>query len=180
MVTRMVGWRKTIDWRTKMKQWYLLYCKRGEQERAQQHLENQKVECYYPVITRTAIRRGKRQTKPEPLFPCYVFICFDPQQGPAFTTIRSTRGVVDFVRRGAMPQVVSPDLIEGLKSMESMQPQDNQGIPKAGQPVSVLTGPFAGVEAIYKESDGELRSILLVKLLNQHVEVSVGNQDFDV
>ncbi|MCG6322281.1 transcription/translation regulatory transformer protein RfaH, partial [Vibrio alginolyticus] len=29
-----------------MKKWYLLYCKRGEQIRAKQHLENQGVECF--------------------------------------------------------------------------------------------------------------------------------------
>ncbi|MRY60821.1 transcription/translation regulatory transformer protein RfaH, partial [Parabacteroides distasonis] len=29
-----------------MKRWYLVYCKRGDQKRAQQHLENQGVECF--------------------------------------------------------------------------------------------------------------------------------------
>ncbi|HGH8102639.1 TPA: transcription termination/antitermination NusG family protein, partial [Vibrio cholerae] len=44
-----------------MKRWYLLYCKRGEQQRAKMHLENQSVECFYPEVCVEKILRGKRQ-----------------------------------------------------------------------------------------------------------------------
>ena len=86
-----------------MKRWYVLYCKRGEQERAALHLSNQGIECYYPKVKIEKITRGKRQTKIEPLFPSYMFIYFDYEVGPSFTTVRSTRGVSDFVRQGPYP-----------------------------------------------------------------------------
>ncbi|MBB1315425.1 transcription termination/antitermination NusG family protein, partial [Aliivibrio sp. SR45-2] len=41
-----------------MKQWYLLCCKRGDQQRAKLHLENQNVECFYPEIDVEKMIRG--------------------------------------------------------------------------------------------------------------------------
>ncbi len=162
-----------------MNNWYLLYCKRGEQARAKLHLEHQGVECYYPQITIEKIVRGKRQSKLEPLFPSYVFIRFDCEKGPTFTTVRSTRGVVDFVRQGATPQVLQSELIDTLKNVEQQEVAPQTQGPEKGQTLRVRSGQFAGIDAIYQEPDGETRSILLVTLLNTPVEMSVDNQDIE-
>lgn len=164
-----------------MKQWYLIYCKRSEQQRAKLHLENQGVECYYPETQVEKMVRGKRQVKLEPLFPSYIFARFDVEQGPTFTTVRSTRGVVDFVRQGAVPQILQGDLIVTLKEIEKLQVEPQQeSLPEKGDCVSVMSGQFAGIEAIYQEADGETRSILLVKMLSKQVEVTVENKDLEL
>ncbi len=145
------------------------------------HLTNQKVECYYPKVKVEKIIRGKRQVKEEPLFPSYMFVRFDFELGPTFTTVRSTRGVVDFIRQGAYPQEVQGDLIFGLKELESLDDKPEEiELPEAGQKVVVKSGQFAGIEAIYQEPDGDLRSIMLVKMLNKMVEVKVDNSDLDL
>ena len=164
-----------------MKRWYLLYCKRGEQTRAKLNLENQGVECYYPEISLEKMARGKRIKKREPLFPCYVFVRFDFEQGQSFTAVRSTRGVVDFVRQGRYPQELQGDLIYTLKQMEGSEvevPQD--ALPEKGQVLRVKSGQFAGIDAIYQEADGEARSIMLVKMINQSVPMSIDNKDLDM
>ncbi len=165
-----------------MKRWYLLYCKRGEQARAKQHLENQGVECYYPVVEVSKVVRGKRKTVTEPLFASYMFICFDYEAGPGFTTVRSTRGVVDFIRQGASPQEVDPTLVAGIKEHEHLtdEPLADSSLPKEGQQVRIKEGQFMDIEAIYKESDGERRSILLITLLNKQVPVSVENKNIEL
>lgn len=61
-----------------MESWYLLYCKRGQLLRAQEHLERQQVNCLSPIITLEKIVRGKRIAVSEPLFPNYLFVEFDP------------------------------------------------------------------------------------------------------
>ncbi|MGK3373343.1 transcription termination/antitermination NusG family protein, partial [Citrobacter youngae] len=43
-----------------MQAWYLLYCKRGQLQRAQEHLERQAVNCLTPMITLEKMVRGKR------------------------------------------------------------------------------------------------------------------------
>ncbi|PQJ88675.1 MULTISPECIES: transcription/translation regulatory transformer protein RfaH [Aliivibrio] len=165
-----------------MKEWYLLYCKRGEQQRAKAHLENQNVECFYPEIEVEKITRGKKKAVKEPLFPCYMFVRFDFKDGPTFTTVRSTRGVSDFIRFGGQPKVLSGDLIYSLKLLDHDNIQNKEVIetlPEAGQKVSIKEGPFVGVDAIYKEADGEKRSILLITLINKNVEIKVENCDID-
>ncbi|OEE68112.1 transcriptional activator RfaH [Enterovibrio norvegicus FF-33] len=159
-----------------MNSWYLLYCKRSEQQRAEQHLKRQGVDCYYPQVTVEKIRRGKRTPQLEPLFPNYVFASFDPEK-IAYTTVRSTRGVVDFVRHGAVPCTVPFELILSLMAHEDSDEQRDQlnDILKPGDEVEVLDGQFEGSDAIYKEADGEMRSILLINLLSRQVEVSTEN-----
>ena len=39
-----------------MQAWYLLYCKRGQLQRAQEHLERQAVNCLTPMITLEKMR----------------------------------------------------------------------------------------------------------------------------
>lgn len=164
-----------------MKRWYALYCKRGEQKRATLHLNNQGVECYYPTVNIERMIRGKRQLKEEPLFPSYMFVRFDFEEGPTFTTIRSTRGVVDFIRQGPYPQEVQGDLIFSLKQLEaSVSEPEGADLPTAGDAVKIKSGQFAGIEAIYQEPEGEMRSIMLVKMLSNMVEVRVDHSDLDL
>jgi transcriptional antiterminator RfaH len=107
-----------------MKDWYLLYCKRSEQERAVINLDRQGAECYYPQVVVEKIVRGKRCECNEPLFPSYIFVTFDPEQ-LSFTTVRSTRGVADFIRQGALPQIVSEELIYNLMLNEDNNAYDH-------------------------------------------------------
>lgn len=161
-----------------MDQWYLLYCKRGGQLKAKGHLENQGVQCFYPQVEVEKIVRGIKKQVSEPLFPSYMFITFDLNK-VQLTSIRSTRGVVDFVRIGAEPAKVSKDLIEELRSFEANQQINTEQAPQAGDTVQVKSGQFAGVEAIFQESDGEKRSFLLVTLINQSVRISLDNKDIE-
>lgn len=164
-----------------MKKWYLIYCKRGDQKRAKLHLENQGVDCFYPEILTEKILRGKKQLVQEPLFPSYVFIHFDYQQGPAFTTIRSTRGVVDFIRFGLNPKEIDDELITQLKACDYVaQHSAESAVPEKGQSIRIQNGPFAGIEAIYQEPDGETRSIMLVNMINQPVSMVVENKDLEL
>ena len=97
-----------------MQSWYLLYCKRGQLQRAQEHLEKQAVNSPgtddHPgkkscVAERTAVS--------EPLFPNYLFVEFDPEVIRT-TTINATRGVSHFVRFGASPAIVPSAVIHQL------------------------------------------------------------------
>ncbi|GAD78267.1 transcription/translation regulatory transformer protein RfaH [Vibrio ezurae] len=160
-----------------MKRWYLLYCKRGDQQRAQAHLENQGVEVYYPKLVMEKRVRGKRTQKVEPLFPSYMFVRFDYEQGPSFTTVRSTRGVSDFIRTGAYPTELQGDLVYTLKQQEQAQEVVTCNTPSIGDKVEISSGQFSGVDAIYQEADGETRSILLITMINKKVAVKIDNKD---
>ncbi|WP_338464144.1 transcription/translation regulatory transformer protein RfaH [Franconibacter daqui] len=159
-----------------MRSWYLLYCKRGQLQRAQEHLERQQVNCLTPMITLEKIVRGKRAPVSEPLFPNYMFVEFDPEEIHT-TTISATRGVSHFVRFGSQPAMVPLTVIEQLQNCQPEEVTDPQ-TPYEGDKVVITEGAFEGLEAIFTEPDGETRSMLLLNLLNKQVRQSVKNTDF--
>lgn len=161
-----------------MKDWYLLYCKRSEQERAVINLDRQGAECYYPQVMIEKVVRGKRCLCNEPLFPSYIFVNFDPET-LSYTTVRSTRGVADFIRQGALPQIVSEELIYNLMINEDNEENNHlfETLPQPGDKLKLEQGKFKGLEAIYQEPDGEKRSFMLINLLGKAVKISIENKD---
>lgn len=159
-----------------MQSWYLLYCKRGQLQRAQEHLERQAVNCLTPMITLEKIVRGKRTTVSEPLFPNYMFVEFDPEVIHT-TTINATRGVSHFVSFGATPATVPSPVIHQLSIYKPEGIVDPQ-TPQPGDSVIITEGAFEGLKAIFTEPDGEARSMLLLNLLNKEVKQSVKNTGF--
>lgn len=159
-----------------MQSWYLLYCKRGQLLRAKEHLERQSVDCLTPMITLEKMVRGKRGEVSEPLFPNYLFVKFDPEDIHT-TTINSTRGVSHFVRFGALPATVPEKVIHQITHYQQEEIVDPH-TPWPGDSVIITEGAFEGLQAIFTEPDGEMRSMLLLNLLNRQVVQSVKNTDF--
>ena len=159
-----------------MQAWYLLYCKRGQLQRAQEHLERQSVNCLMPTIALEKIIRGKRTMVSEPLFPNYLFVEFDPEVIHT-TTISATRGVSHFVRFGMSPATVPSSVIHQLSIYKPDDITDPE-TPYPGDSVVITEGAFEGLQAIFAEPDGEARSMLLLNLLNKQIKQSVKNTDF--
>ncbi|TQI78322.1 transcriptional antiterminator RfaH [Serratia fonticola] len=159
-----------------MESWYLLYCKRGQLLRAQEHLVRQQVNCLSPIITLEKIIRGKRTSVSEPLFPNYLFVEFDPERIHT-TTISATRGVSHFVRFGALPAQIPMQVIEELQTHSDKHYVDPE-TPQPGDTVLITDGVFEGLHAIYTEPDGEARSMLLLNLINKQINQSIDNRQF--
>lgn len=159
-----------------MESWYLLYCKRGQLLRAQEHLVRQAVNCLSPMITLEKIVRGKRTAVSEPLFPNYLFVEFDPERIHT-TTISATRGVSHFVRFGALPTQIPLQVIEELQTHSEEYYVDPE-TPQPGDTVLITDGVFEGLNAIYTEPDGEARSMLLLNLINKQINQSIDNRQF--
>ncbi|OTA15028.1 transcriptional activator RfaH [Xenorhabdus vietnamensis] len=162
---------------TKGPGWRLLYCKRGQVFRAIEHLERQGVICLTPTVKIEKIRRGKRATVTEPLFPNYLFVYFDAEVIHT-TTIKSTRGVNYFIQFNTRePDIIPQTLIDELMSIteqEYIAPET----PITGDTVLITEGAFEGIQAIYNEPDGETRSIILLKILNKEVPKILDNKHF--
>lgn len=160
-----------------MQAWYLLYCKRGQLQRAQEHLERQAVNCLAPTVTLEKIVRGKRISVTEPLFPNYLFVEFDPEVIHT-TTINATRGVSHFVRFGAHPALVPSAVIHQLSIYKQPDDITDPATPQSGDSVVITEGAFEGLQAIFTEPDGEMRSMLLLNIMNQQVTHSIKNTEF--
>lgn len=147
--------------------WFVIRTKPRQEDRASEHLDNQNFEYYCPWMTRD---NGKR----EPLFPGYVFV-YDAAAAQPFSTIRSTRGVLGFVRFGLEFARASDELIETIRERESSLQRVDRF--KPDDRVRFKQGPFAEIEAIYRCKSGVERSVILLTILNQPKEVSVKTDD---
>lgn len=150
--------------------WYVIYTKRGQEDRALTNLERQGVACYLPMLRTQRVSHGVAETILEPLFPRYLFIQLDPD-GAGWSVLRSTRGVTRLVTFGSEPAAVNDGLIALLKSKE--EAMNSAPLFAAGEPVQVTSGPFSGIEGVYLMADGESRAMVLVELLSKPARLPV-------
>ncbi|WP_445401489.1 transcription/translation regulatory transformer protein RfaH [Zobellella sp. An-6] len=162
-----------------MHKWYLAHCRPREESRALQNLNNQDIEAFYPFVEVQKIVRGKRVCRTEALFPGYLFVRADLDITSS-TTISSTRGIRNLVRFGILPCVVPSELVYELmcRSDSDELREKLSDLPKCGERVQISQGPFAGLEAIYQEADGNTRAILLLTLLQKETPASIANSDY--
>ena len=156
-----------------MESWFLLQTKPRQEIRAVENLERQGVVSFCPQISVEKLSRGKRIQVQEVLFPGYLFISFN-YQAITSTTIRSTRGVSHFVISSGSPVQVPQQLIDGLKQRVAVGGVEaSPNLPKSGDKLEILEGPFRGLDAIFSQPDGASRAIVLIKLLNQQVKATL-------
>ncbi|WP_417617352.1 transcription/translation regulatory transformer protein RfaH [Oceanisphaera sp.] len=162
-----------------MQKWYLAHCRPREEERALQNLTNQGIEAFYPYAEVKKRVRRKMVTRVEALFPGYIFVRADLGITSS-ATIGSTRGVRNLIRFGGGPCEVPAELVYDLMSRSDSDELREQltDLPRSGDKVRIELGPFAGLEAIYQEADGDTRAILLLTLLQNAVPTSFANDEF--
>jgi transcriptional antiterminator RfaH len=156
-----------------MDMWFLVQTKPRQERRAVENLERQGVMSFCPVVNMGKISRGRRMVVEEVLFPGYLFVNFNQHKVSA-TSIRSTRGVSQFVSFSGKPVHVPEELISGLKQRVAFEEGiDSPSLPKPGDRLEILEGPFRGLNGVFSQPDGNSRAIILINLLNQQVKASM-------
>ena len=152
--------------------WYAVHSRPKQEQRALENLQNQGYEAWLPLITLEKLRRGRVTEVVEPMFSRYLFIRLDMEH-TNWTPIRSTLGVSSLVSFGNRPAHMSDDLINALRNMPERAPEK---FLQKGQAVRMIEGPLKGLDAVYQQSDGELRAMVLVDLMSKQHLVSVDAQ----
>ncbi|MDG1496295.1 MAG: transcription/translation regulatory transformer protein RfaH [Porticoccaceae bacterium] len=153
--------------------WFLLQTKSKQESRAVENLERQGVHSFCPMMRIEKVSRGSRVVKREALFPGYLFVNFD-NESVSSSSIRSTRGVSQFVTCAGAPIKVPESLIAQLRLRTD--PSNDElfsDLPKQGDRLQVVDGPFRGLNAVFSQPDGDARAIVLINLLNQQVSASL-------
>ena len=153
--------------------WYAIHSKPRQEERALENLQRQGFEAWLPLMEVEKVLRSKLTCVIEPMFSRYLFIRLDTEQ-TNWSPIRSTLGVSKLVSFGNRPAVVSDELIEALKNMPK---KESQRLIQPGQQVKIVSGPLRGLEGIYQQSDGEMRALVLIELLNKQHRIVTEMQD---
>ena len=154
------------------KSWYVVHTKPRQEQTALLNLERQGYECYLPQLCVEKVRRGKAGVVTEPMFSRYLFIRLDTGNGgKSWSPIRSTLGVCQLVSFGGRPAKAPNELVETLHAYEQQQTTEKLFSPDDN--VTIIDGPFAGVEAIYQAEDSESRAMILLEMLSKPVSMTV-------
>ena len=148
--------------------WYVIHTKPKQEARALLNLGNQGYECFLPMHQKQVVRRAAVITQSEPLFSRYLFIQLDTNlSGKSWGPIRSTLGVSKLVVFGSEPARVDSGLIHLFKQRELSVADQVTPLFKTGDQVVITQGPFTGLNATFQMSDGEMRAMVLIEVLNQ-------------
>ena len=134
---------------------------------AEINLNNQKIEYFLPRFT-----YGKREGKV--IFPGYIFI--KPKTGgDTFQSIRSTRGVSDFVRFEMAFANASDEKIDDLKKVVDVMNDrmDQTNLHQKGEEVFIKSGPFKDFNGIFEKYDADQSAIVLINFLRHHQKVKI-------
>lgn len=153
--------------------WYLLKTKYRQEKKASVELSNQGVNNFYPKYHKEILCRGKITLREEPLFSRYIFINIDPNE-MNWNALRSSKGISNIVSFGSGPQAISNTIIEALRTLKDVYIEK---IHNKGDSISILNGPLKGLNAIYEAPDGDSRSIVFLRFLQQEQKVIVENED---
>ncbi|MDO6639199.1 transcriptional regulator [Shewanella sp. 10N.286.52.C2] len=155
-----------------MKSWYLLYCKPRGEVRAQQNLALQQVESYLPIIQEEKTSNGKTKLVDVPLFPCYLFIYFDPLE-VSVSRIHSTRGASRIIGCSETMTPIDERIIQAIKNRVSVHKPDVESDLIAGDKVQFTDGPFVDLEAIFEEKNAQKRCFVLFNIMGQQKRMCV-------
>ena len=148
-----------------MKNWYLLKTKPNQEAIALRNLHNQDYDTYCP----NAFINNKKVI----LFPGYIFINLDNNK-QNWLPIRSTKGVLNFVRFGLNFAKVPSNIIQIIKKNEqnTLNKIINLDNFKPGDKVQITEGIFKNCSAIFKSFKSSDRIILFINLLGKQQVIS--------
>lgn len=158
-----------------MKNWYAILTKPRQELVAENNLQYQAFDTYLPMIKLSRRRRGKWRQVVEPLFSRYLFIRLN-LGSDNLSTIRSTRGVSCLVRFGDEPTSVPTEFIDLLQQTADTATgvhTPHQPLFTKGDEITVLDGPFAGLQGLFEMSTGHERVTILLEILGQAQKVNL-------
>ena len=155
-----------------MKHWYLVKTKSKQEDIAILNLENQNFHVYCPY----ALIRNKNEV----LFPGYIFIQLD-KDTQNWSPIRSTKGVLYFVRFGLSYAKIPDNIIEFIKTnqLNTAEKLKNINKFKSGDKVQITDGVFKNCIAIFKSYKSDERVILLMNILGQQQKLTIKQESLN-
>jgi transcriptional antiterminator NusG len=175
--------------------WYTLKVLSNFEQKAQKLIEKkleqepESKEFFHEVLMPseivTTVKQGKKTARVRKLYPGYLFVRMNiyDEENPtelnakAYYFINSINGVTDFIG-GKNPVQLSKKEIDTIK--EHIAKFQNEEVPKSyydvGQQVTILDGPFVGLQGAISEVDTEHQKLkVLVSIFGRDTPVELEN-----
>jgi transcriptional antiterminator RfaH len=155
--------------------WHIVQCKTHREFVAQENLERQGYETFFPVVASDKRRFKFRQF--ESMFPSYGFLNLHAGIDD-FHPVKSTIGVVNIVRFGLWLAVIPDKIITDLKAYDAGIKTDYA----PGDAVRIRTGMLQGREGYVKtilSAKRDRRIIVLMDLAGQSAVFEIDRRDLE-
>lgn len=153
-----------------MMNWYVVYTKPKAEDATALLLNNAGLETLNPKIRVRKYFRSKYVSVLEPLFPCYIFSCFNIERHTHM--IKYTRGVKYIVGK-EKPLPVFPEMIDAIKDrMEGDIVKPFPATFEKGERVLIKEGPFKDFYGIFERHiPGKERVMILLDALHCKIDI---------
>ena len=155
-------------------QWFALYVRSHFERAVEQCLKGKGYQAFSPFYQTIRKRSGRTKVLDLPLFPGYVFCCFNPQRR---LPILTTPGIVHVLGPGNVPEPVKLSEIRSIRTVaESGQPVQPWPFLPAGHKVRIEAGPLSGTEGTLLRVKNQLRLVVSVTLLQRSMAVELDQE----
>ena len=167
------------------KLWYVVNTYSGHEESVKEKLEMRTesmgmqdhiFRVIIPETTEIEIKDGVKKEKKKKMFPGYVLVEMI-MSDEAWYIVRNTPGVTGFIGssgKGAKPTPLLPQEIDRILVNMGMSRMDIETEMAVGDKVSIVDGPFKGMEGTVNNIDLENnRIVVLIDLFGQETSVEV-------
>lgn len=155
--------------------WVAIFTLTRHEKRVAAHCADRQVESFVPLYSEKHRWRNRRTVELDlPLFPSYCFARILP---PERFRIASIPGVVSVVCAGRELVPVPDQYIAWLRAgLHARRIRPHSGL-VVGDRVSIVTGPFAGMEGVLERQKNELRVVLRIEMIGRSMSVEVGAEE---
>lgn len=151
--------------------WYAAYTFANHEKRVAAELGARSVEHFLPLYGSVRRWKDRRVQLDLPLFPGYVFVRLPLCERLRVLQIPSVVRLVGF---GGLPVALPNEEMElmrsGLSQSAGAEPHPFLTV---GRRVSIISGPFAGLEGILKRKKTNMRVVISLQLIQRSVAVDI-------
>lgn len=160
------------------KAWFVAYTAPRHEKFVQAQLMGKQIQSFLPVYS--VVRRwnnGVRREIQYPLFPGYVFVCFDANER---LPLMQTAGVVYIVSNGSTPLPIDDHEMHALRLGTQHASLSPHPAVIAGDIVCITSGPFKGVRGRVQESDRALKFVVTIELIQKSFAIDIHACDLEL
>lgn len=167
------------------KLWYVVNTYSGHESKVKEKLEMRTESMgmqdyiYRVIVPETIeveVKDGVQKEKKKKMFPGYILVEM-VMSDEAWYIVRNTPGVTGFIGssgKGAKPTPLLPQEIDRVLANMGMSRIDAESEMKKGDKVSIIDGPFKGMEGVIDSVDLENKRLnVLIDLFGQETPVEV-------
>jgi transcriptional antiterminator RfaH len=151
------------------RRWWVLYTKVHQEKAIARQLFGRQVPFYLPLVEKTSVSRGRRNTSRIPAFAGYVFLFGNDDERIASLETNRVSRVIPVEDKDRL----SHDLRQGHRMICSGEPLTVESRLLPGDRVRVRSGPLMGLEGTVLRRHGGMRLLVSIDFLQQGASIDI-------